>query len=80
MYHLDPTVDRRWTREGLIQEVEGAGFTVQLINRSTDKIKSVMNLAASDLQLFEDGISTGIHRFLNRIFIYGINCAMAIVK
>jgi SAM-dependent methyltransferase len=72
MYHPDPTDYWRWTRDGLVREIESAGFRVQ-------SVKGVMNLAASGLQLFQDGASSALPRFLRPPFFYLMNRAMAIV-
>jgi hypothetical protein len=42
-------------------------------------VKGVMNLAASGLQLFQDGASSALPRFLRPPFFYLVNRAMAIV-
>jgi SAM-dependent methyltransferase len=72
MYHPDPTDYWRWTRDGLVREIEAAGFTVQ-------SVRGVMNLAATGLQLFQDGVSAGLPRALRPPFIYLVNRAMALV-
>jgi hypothetical protein len=72
MFHPDPTDYWRWTRDGLVRQVEEAGFGVQ-------SVKGVMNLAASGLQLFQDGVSAALPRFVQPPFFYCMNRAMAIV-
>jgi SAM-dependent methyltransferase len=72
MYHPDPTDFWRWTRDGLVRQIETAGFTVQSVN-------GVMNLAAVGLQLFQDGLSGALPRFVRLPFVYLMNRAMAIV-
>jgi len=72
MYHPDPTDFWRWTREGLRKEIERAGFRIE-------HIRGVMNLAASGLQLFQDGVSECIPNRLRPLFFFLINRAMAIV-
>lgn len=72
MYHPDPTDYWRWTRDGLVREIEAAGFAVQ-------SVKGVMNLAASGLQLFQDGVSGALPRFIRPPFFYLVNRAMALV-
>ena len=72
MYHQDPTDFWRWTREGLRKEIEQAGFRIE-------HIRGVMNLAASGLQLFQDGVSARIPSRLRPLFFWLINRAMAIV-
>ena len=72
MFHPDPTDYWRWTRDGLVRQVEDAGFGVQ-------SVKGVMNLAASGLQLFQDGVSAALPRLLQPPFFFCMNRAMAIV-
>lgn len=72
MYHPDPTDFWRWTREGLRKEIERAGFRIE-------HIRGVMNLAASGLQLFQDGLSTCLPSRLRPFFFWFINRVMAIV-
>jgi SAM-dependent methyltransferase len=70
MYHPDPTDFRRWTRDGLRQECEQAGFCVQ-------RIRGVVNLAASGLQLFHDGVAWHLPLPLRMPFSWLLNRAMA---
>lgn len=70
-YHPDPQDFWRWTREGLQKEIERAGFQV-------DRIRGVMNLAASGLQLFQDGVAAHIPRPLRSVFVWLNNRVMAI--
>lgn len=72
IYHPDPTDYWRWTREGLVRQFEEAGFAAQ-------SVKGVMNLAACGLQLFQDGVSAALPRFLQPPFFYLMNRAMAMV-
>ncbi len=72
MVHPDPTDYWRWTRDGLVRQIEAAGFAVQ-------SVKGVMNLAASGLQLFQDGVSGALPRFIRPPFFYLVNRAMALV-
>jgi SAM-dependent methyltransferase len=72
MYHPDPTDFWRWTHEGLRKEIEQAGFRIE-------HIRGIMNLAASGLQLFQDGVSSRIPSPLRPLFFFLINRAMAIV-
>jgi hypothetical protein len=72
MYHPDPTDFWRWTCEGLRKEIEQAGFRIE-------RIRGVINLAASGLQLFQDGVSARIPSQLRPLFFWIINRAMAIV-
>lgn len=72
IYHPDPADYWRWTREGLARQVEEAGFEVQAL-------KGVMNLAACGLQLFQDGVSSALPRFLQPAFFFLANRAIAIV-
>jgi hypothetical protein len=72
MYHPDPTDFWRWTRDGLVRQIEASGFQVL-------SVTGVMNLAAAGLQLFQDGISAALPRLLRAPFFYVMNRAMAIV-
>jgi len=72
MYHPDPTDFWRWTREGLVRQIEAAGFTVQ-------SVRGVMNLAASGLQLFQDGVAAALPGMLRPLFHFAMNRAMWIV-
>ena len=72
MYHPDPTDYWRWTRDGLVRQVEAAGFTVQ-------SVRGVVHLAAAGLQLFQDGISAALPRLVRPSFFYLMNRAMAIL-
>ena len=72
MYHPDPTDFWRWTRDGLVRVVESTGFRVQ-------SVRGVMNLAASGLQLFQDGVTAGVPRLLRPLFFYALNRTMAVV-
>lgn len=72
MYHPDPTDFWRWTHEGLRKEIAQAGFRIE-------HIRGVMNLAASGLQLFQDGVSAHIPRLLRHLFIWLNNRLMAIL-
>jgi len=71
-YHPDPTDYWRWTRDGLLRQLEAAGFEVQ-------SVKGVMNLASSGLQLFQDGVSAALPRLLRPPFHYCMNRSMALV-
>jgi SAM-dependent methyltransferase len=72
MYHPDPTDFWRWTREGLVRQIEAAGFTVQ-------SVRGVMNLAASGLQLFQDGVAAAVPGVLRPSFHFVMNRAMWLV-
>ena len=72
MYHPDPTDFWRWTRDGLVRQIEAAGFTVQ-------SVKGVMNLASTGLQLFQDGVVSAVPRLLRPVFCYLVNRTMALV-
>jgi SAM-dependent methyltransferase len=72
MYHPDPTDYWRWTRDGLVRQIEVADFTVQSVG-------GVMNLAASGLQLFQDGVAAALPNFLQPPLFYILNRAMALV-
>jgi SAM-dependent methyltransferase len=72
MYHPDPTDFWRWTRDGLVLQIRSAGFEVV-------SVTGVMNLAATGLQLFQDGIASRVPRILRPAFFYTINRAMALV-
>jgi SAM-dependent methyltransferase len=71
-YHPDPTDFWRWTRDGLVKEIEAAGFEV-------DAVRGVMGLGATGLQLFQDGATGRIPRHLRPIFFYLLNRFMAVV-
>ena len=72
MYHPDPTDFWRWTREGLVRQIEAAGFTVH-------SVRGVMNLAASGLQLFQDGVAAALPGALRPPFHFAMNRAMWLV-
>ncbi|MDH4094678.1 MAG: class I SAM-dependent methyltransferase [Betaproteobacteria bacterium] len=72
MYHPDPTDYWRWTREGLVRQIEAAGFEVQ-------SVCGVMNLAASGLQLFQDGVAAALPAALRPAFHFAMNRAMWLV-
>lgn len=72
MYHPDPADFWRWTREGLVRQVEAAGFGVL-------SLTGVMNLASCGLQLFQDGVSAAVPGLLRPAFHYVMNRAMALV-
>jgi SAM-dependent methyltransferase len=65
MYHPDPADYWRWTQEGLRKVIEDAGFKVE-------SVRSVMNLAAAGLQLFQDGLAGSIPQLLRPIFFYTV--------
>ncbi len=65
MYHPDPTDFWRWTRDGLVKTIERNGFKVV-------ECKGVMGLAASGLQLFQDGIRPRIPAVLRGLFFVTI--------
>lgn len=71
-YHPDPTDFWRWTRDGLVVEIERAGFEVV-------SVSGVMNLAASGLQLLQDGVRRAIPKPLRPPFFFLMNRAMALV-
>jgi SAM-dependent methyltransferase len=72
MYHPDPTDFWRWTREGLVRQIEAAGFAVQ-------SVRGVMNLAASGLQLFQDGVAAALPGALRPALHFAMNRAMWLV-
>lgn len=72
MYHPDPTDYWRWTRDGLVRQIEAAGFEVQ-------SVRGVMNLAASGLQLFQDGVAAALPGVLRLPFHFVMNRAMWLV-
>lgn len=72
MYHPDPTDFWRWTRDGLVRQIEDCGFSVR-------SVTGVMNLAAAGLQLFQDGVSGRVPRLLRPPFYFMMNRAMALV-
>jgi SAM-dependent methyltransferase len=72
MVHPDPADYWRWTRDGLVRQIEVADFTVQSVG-------GVMNLAASGLQLFQDGVAAALPNFLQPPLFYILNRAMALV-
>jgi SAM-dependent methyltransferase len=49
VHHPDPVDYWRWTSEGLRQAVSSAGFEI-------DRFEGIMGLAATGIQLFQDGI------------------------
>jgi SAM-dependent methyltransferase len=55
-YHPDPTDFWRWTKDGLVLQVERAGFRVE-------RIAGVFGLLASALQLLQDGIARSLPRW-----------------
>jgi SAM-dependent methyltransferase len=55
LYHPDPTDFWRWTRDGLEKTVERNGFEIV-------ETLGMMNLMASGLQLFQDGILVKIQK------------------
>lgn len=60
-YHPDPTDFWRWTKDGLDKLLGDNGF-------ETSKIYGIMGLAASGLQLFQDGFSPKLHHRLKGSF------------
>ena len=71
MFHPDPTDYWRWTAAGLRTEVERAGFFV-------DHMRGVMNLAASGVQLFQDGVAGGVPAPARPAFFWLMNRIMAL--
>ena len=61
MYHPDPHDFWRWTKQGLNKVIVDAGFNII-------ESKSVMNLASSGLQLFQDGSIRLVPRFIRGIY------------
>jgi SAM-dependent methyltransferase len=64
-YHPDPTDFWRWTGDGLQRVVENTGFEV------IDK-EGIMGLAASGMQLFQDGAMAHIPRPARSVFSFGM--------
>jgi SAM-dependent methyltransferase len=60
MYHPNPTDLWRWTRDGLEKTIEKQGFEIV-------ETLGIVGLAASGLQLFQDGIQWKIPRFLRPV-------------
>ncbi|HEY1096357.1 MAG TPA: methyltransferase domain-containing protein [Alphaproteobacteria bacterium] len=65
MYHPNPTDYWRWTRDGLLKTLRDNGFEIR-------ECVGVMGLAASGLQLFQDGVVYKIPKCLRGIFHYVI--------
>jgi SAM-dependent methyltransferase len=61
--HPDPVDYWRWTCDGLRRAVEEAGFEVA-------RFEGVVGLAATGLQLFQDGAAAGVPRRLRRPFAF----------
>jgi SAM-dependent methyltransferase len=61
--HPDPVDYWRWTCDGLARAVREAGFEIV-------RFEGVMGLAATGLQLFQDGAVAGIPRRLRRPFAF----------
>jgi SAM-dependent methyltransferase len=55
-YHPDPTDFWRWTRDGLVLQIERAGFRVE-------RIAGVFGLLASAMQLLQDGVARSLPRW-----------------
>ena len=69
-YHGHPHDYWRWTRPGLIREVQAAGWrVVEVIN--------VLNLASAGIQLFQDVMGRRVPRLLRPVFFW--ICQSAIV-
>jgi len=55
-YHPTPNDYWRWTSAGLRKTIEAVGFNI-------NSLHGILGLAASGLQLFQDGICLKLHRF-----------------
>lgn len=60
-YHPTPNDYWRWTSAGLRKTIEGAGFKIS-------SFFGILGLAASGLQLFQDGIALKLPKFLVPVF------------
>jgi SAM-dependent methyltransferase len=72
VYHPDPVDLWRWTGAGLRRSVEAAGFEVE-------RFEGIMGLAATGLQLFQDGVWWRLPRLLRPPFGWAVQGLIAIV-
>jgi SAM-dependent methyltransferase len=72
MYHPDPMDLWRWTSSGLNRILEQSGFQVI-------RVRGIMGLAATGLQLFQDGISSKVPNSLRPIFVFFMQTSLALV-
>jgi len=72
MYHPDPSDFWRWTGSGLQKIVSEAGFQVI-------EIRGLGGLAATGLQLFQDGVTRRIPKILKPVFAFVMQSAIQIL-
>lgn len=71
-YHPDPVDLWRWTNAGLQRIVSDAGFEIE-------RFEGIIGLAATGLQLFQDGLYWDLPRWVQPIFALVLQTAIALV-
>lgn len=70
-YHPTPNDYWRWTSAGLRRTIEAEGFEIL-------KFHGIMGLAASGLQLFQDGLIFKMPRFMRPVFAFFMQLLVAL--
>lgn len=73
MYHPDPTDYWRWTSDGLTRIIVQAGFSVITI-------QSVMNMASTALQLWQDATMRKVPRLLRPAYVTLMQSSMLLTE
>lgn len=72
-YHPDPNDYWRWTVKGLELEIARAGFEIV-------EMRSVLNLAPTAIQLWQDATSAGLPRFLRLFYCCSLQSLIGLLS
>jgi SAM-dependent methyltransferase len=70
-YHPDPNDFWRWTSQGLMRQVEQAGFKVE-------RLTGVLGPGAAGLQLFQDAVYSRLPRIMRSCFAFGMQLLISV--
>lgn len=72
-YHPDPTDFWRWTKDGLVLQIERAGFRVE-------QTAGVFGLLAAALQLLQDGVARSLPRWCSSLPRFAVQPLIGLVE
>lgn len=73
MYHPDPTDFWRWTKDGLVLELQLSGFEVVTV-------QSILGLSSTALQLWQDSTSSRVIRLIRPIYIWFLQSLIGMIE
>ncbi|MGH7162873.1 MAG: class I SAM-dependent methyltransferase [Planctomycetota bacterium] len=72
-YHPDPSDHWRWTAEGLQREVKLAGFEVE-------RVRSVLGLAATSVQLWQDATAGHLPKPVRSLYVFALQVLIGLLE